>query len=99
MTRITSVMKRELLALFVQPLATIALSIFVLTVAVFCLWMGKLLDGGVASMNQPFFWIATCLTLFIPALTMRLVAEERRQGTLEVLCTLPLTSTQIILGK
>jgi len=99
MTQITSVMKRELLSLFGQPLASVALSIFVMTLAVFSLWMGGLLEAGVASMNQPFFWIATCLSLFIPALTMRLVAEERRQGTLEVLCTLPLSSTQIVLGK
>ena len=48
--------------------------------------------------GSPAFWIAV-LVLAIPALTMRLLAEERRSGTIETLLTLPVTETQVVLAK
>jgi ABC-2 type transport system permease protein len=47
--------------------------------------------------NSPFFWIATLV--FVPMLTMRLLAEERRSGTIETLLTLPVTETEVVVAK
>jgi ABC-2 type transport system permease protein len=50
-------------------------------------------------MRTPFFWIAAAFVAFVPAITMRLIAEERRTGSIEILSTLPISPHQIVLGK
>ncbi|MBA2320367.1 MAG: hypothetical protein H0V89_04355 [Deltaproteobacteria bacterium] len=68
-------------------------------VGLLSLWLDDVLLGGVASMRGPFHWIAACLLLLAPAVTMRAVAEERRTGSLHLLSTLPLTPSAIVVGK
>jgi ABC-2 type transport system permease protein len=61
--------------------------------------LGNFFDRGQADL-QPFFsFVPWVFLLLIPAITMRLWAEERRQGTIELLLTLPITQTQAVLGK
>jgi len=50
-------------------------------------------------MRRPFFWIAACFVFLIPALTMRLISDERRTGSLQILGTLPITHAEIVVGK
>lgn len=76
-----------------------ALSAFAAVLAVLALWFDDVLAGRVASMRRPFFWISTAFLFFVPAITMRLLAEERRSGTLHLLSTLPLRPAEIVVGK
>ena len=93
------IFKRELGSYFEQPLAYFALTMFLGMVAIFSLWFHDLLLSGVASMRVPFFWMATMLLLLAPAITMRSIAEERRTGSIEMLLTLPVSPTEVVVGK
>jgi len=94
---------REVESLFFSPLAYIVLTVFlVLSGFSFVIALGA--AGGIVSDtlalflgDGPFFWI--CLVAVPPLVTMRLVAEERRSGTLEVLLTAPVRDRDVILAK
>ncbi len=99
MPPVATVARRELLILFGQPVAWLALAGFVSLIGLLTLWKDDVLAGGVASMRGPFWWIASCLLLLAPAIAMRSIAEERRSGSLHLLATLPLTAVEIVVGK
>jgi ABC-2 type transport system permease protein len=99
LTNVWSVFRRELAAYFGHPLAYVALFVYLGLLAAFTLWFDDVLALGVADMRRVFTWMAAGFVFLVPAVTMRLVAEERRSGSLELLATLPLTSTEIIVGK
>ena len=61
--------------------------------------LGGFFDRGQADLNPFFTFIPWVFLLLVPAITMRLWAEERRLGTIELLLTLPITQTQAVLGK
>ena len=61
--------------------------------------LGSFFDRGQADLNPFFTFIPWVFLLLVPAITMRLWAEERRLGTIELLLTLPITQTQAVLGK
>lgn len=96
---VAAIFRRELEGYFNSPLAYIVLPVFLLLVGIFSLYFSDVLAGGVASMRLIFFWMAVLLALLVPAVTMRLFAEERRTGSLELLLTLPVTEGQAVLGK
>jgi ABC-2 type transport system permease protein len=99
MSNVISIFKREFLGYFATPIAYVFLAIFVFLSGIFTFYMGSFFDRGQADL-QPFFQFHPWLYLFlIPALAMRLWAEERRGGTIELLLTLPVTITQTVLGK
>src|SRR5690606_16445329 len=84
---------------FATPLAFVFIVIFLLLAGVFAFWFGGFYERGHADL-QPFFTYHPWLYLFlIPALSMRLWAEERKAGTIELLMTLPVTVWQAVLGK
>ena len=94
-----SIFKREFLGYFATPIAYVFLAIFVFLSGIFTFYLGSFFERGQADL-QPFFQFHPWLYLFlIPALAMRLWAEERRGGTIELLLTLPVTITQAVLGK
>ncbi len=99
MRNVRAILRRELIGSFGQPIALVALAVFLGAVALFTLWFDDVFVGGVASMRRPFAWMSVCLAVFAPAVTMRAVADERRTGTLHVLATMPVTSFQIIVAK
>lgn len=91
--------RREFLAYFATPLAWIFIVIFVILSGVFTFYMGSFYDRGQADLD-PFFQYVPWLYLFlIPAIAMRVWAEERKTGTLELLLTLPVTLWQVSLAK
>ena len=99
MNPVVSIFKREFMGYFATPIAYVFLAIFVFLSGIFTFYMGSFFDRGQADL-QPFFQFHPWLYLFlIPALAMRLWAEERRGGTIELLLTLPVTITQAVLGK
>lgn len=99
MNAVFAVMRRELRSYFVTPLAYVFIVIFLLLAAALTFYVGDFYERGLADL-RPFFRFHPWLYLFlVPALSMRLWAEERKSGTLELLLTLPLTLTQAMLGK
>jgi len=99
MNHIVTIFKREFVSYFATPIAYVFLAIFVFLGGIFTFYMGNFFDRGQADL-QPFFQYHPWLYLFlIPALAMRLWAEERRGGTIELLLTLPVTISQTVLGK
>jgi len=94
-----TVAKREFAGYFATPVAAIFLVIFLALVAAFTFFVGYFLDRGNADL-QPFFNFHPWLYLFFaPALSMRLWAEERRQGTVELFLTLPIPIWAAVIGK
>lgn len=99
LARTWPVMKRELGGYFVTPVAYVFIVIFLLVAGVFTFELGLFFQRGQADL-QPFFTFHPWLYLFLlPAISMRLWAEERKQGTIELLQTLPIPLSSAVLGK
>jgi ABC-2 type transport system permease protein len=97
---IKTIAKRELAAYFTSPLAYVFIVIFLLLCGTFTFFFGFFYERGVAELGQSFFmWHPWFYLFLVPAVGMRLWAEERRVGTLELLMTMPITPWQAILGK
>ncbi len=94
-----AILKRELGNYFSTPVAYVFIVIFLVLAGVFTFYLGGLYERGQADL-QPFFTFHPWLYLFlIPALSMRLWAEERKTGTIELLMTLPVSIGEAVLGK
>jgi len=96
---VANVMRRELAGYFATPVAWVFIVIFLVMAGAFTFYIGAFYERGIADLD-PFFTFHPWLYLFlVPAIAMRLWAEERRSGTIELLLTLPLTLWQAVLGK
>jgi ABC-2 type transport system permease protein len=93
------VAERELRAYFATPIAAVFIVIFLVLQGALTFNLGQFFDRGLADLNPFFSFIPWVFLLLIPAITMRLWAEERRLGTIELLLTLPLTQAQAVIGK
>ena len=92
-------LKRELRGYFATPVAFVFIVIFLFLSGVFTFYLGGFFERDQADL-QPFFAFHPWLYLFlIPAISMRLWAEERKTGTVELLFTLPVSMAQTVLGK
>jgi ABC-2 type transport system permease protein len=99
MRNVWIICKRELASYFATPIAYVFIVIFLMLSGAFTFYLGNFFPRGQADLVT-FFGFHPWLYLFlIPALTMRLWAEERRGGTIELLFTLPVTMLQAVLGK
>jgi ABC-2 type transport system permease protein len=99
MSNVNAVMRRELASYFLTPVAYVFVVIFLTLSSAFAFQFGQLYERGQADLT-PFFFFHPWLYLFlIPALTMRLWAEERKSGSIELLMTLPLELWQAVVGK
>lgn len=97
---IKTIAKRELAAYFTSPLAYVFIVIFLLLCGFFTFMIGGFFERGEASLARSFFeWHPWFYLFLVPAVGMRLWAEERRVGTLELLLTMPVTAWQAIVGK
>ena len=93
------IIKRELAAYFATPLAYVFIVIFLAMSGALTFFMGAFFERGQADMSS-FFNFHPWLYLFlIPAVSMRLWAEERKTGTVELLLTLPAPTWSIVVGK
>jgi ABC-2 type transport system permease protein len=91
--------RRELGGYFATPVATVFIVIFLVLQGALTFNLGEFFDRGQADLNPFFTFIPWVFLLLVPAITMRLWAEERRLGTIEFLLTLPITQTEAVLGK
>lgn len=97
MKNIITIARKEFRTYFESPIAYIFITAFLLLVNFLYLWTFFL--AGQADM-RPFFGFMPFVFLFlVPSITMRLWAEERKMGTLEVLLTLPVQEKEVVLGK
>lgn len=99
MRNVGTILRRELASYFATPLAYVFILIFLVLAAAFTFYLGGFFERGQADL-LPFFNFHPWLYLFlIPAISMRLWAEERKTGSLELLLTQPITLVQAVLGK
>ena len=99
MERIRVIFQRELAGYFSTPIAAVFIVIFLMLSGAFTFYLGNFFVRGQADL-APFFDFHPWLYLvLIPALAMRLWAEERRSGTIELLLTLPVTMWEAVAGK
>jgi ABC-2 type transport system permease protein len=91
--------KRELASYFTSPVAYVFLVIFLLLTGFFTFTAGNFFERGEASLAAFFGWHPWLYLVLVPAVGMRLWAEERRAGTLELLFTMPITPWQAIVAK
>jgi ABC-2 type transport system permease protein len=96
---IWSVAKRELAGTVTSPVAYVFVVIFLLLTAFFTFMIGGFFERGQASLLSFFGWHPWLYLFLVPAVGMRMWAEERRAGTIELLLTLPITTGQAIAGK
>ncbi len=99
MRNVLAIARRELGAYFDSALAYVIVPIYVVLVGGFALWFDDVFASGVVSLRSVFFWSALFLVLLVPAITMRLFAEEYRTGSIELLSTFPITEGELVLGK
>lgn len=99
MAAVSTVLKRELAGYFATPVAYVFIIIFLVMSGVFTFYLGGFFERGIADLD-PFFRFHPWLYLFlVPAISMRLWAEERKSGTIELLLTLPISTFQAVMGK
>jgi ABC-2 type transport system permease protein len=100
LSNIKTVAKRELRGYFSSPVAYVFLVIFLLLTGFFTFTMeGNFFQLGQASLDSFFKWHPWLYLFLVPCVGMRLWAEERRVGTIELLLTKPITAWQAIVGK
>jgi ABC-2 type transport system permease protein len=96
---IKTIAKRELAAYFDAPIAYVFIVIFLLLAGFFTFTFGAFFERGEASLVSFFSWHPWLYLFLVPAVGMRLWAEERRLGTMELLMTMPIAPWQAIVGK
>ncbi|MBM4396091.1 MAG: ABC transporter permease subunit [Deltaproteobacteria bacterium] len=106
MRNVAAIARREIGAYFGSPVAYIAIAMFLVLLGVtfffkvpFLLPKEDFFEAREATLRPLFEWMVFLFTIILPAISMRLLAEERKLGTLELLLTMPVTETEVVLGK
>lgn len=96
-TRISGIMKKEFLQYFVSPMAWIVIAAFLITSGYF--FSASLAVSKTASLKSLFEAISLLLLLVAPVLTMRVLSEERKAGTMDLMLSYPITEFELVFGK
>ena len=99
MKSIWHITKKEFVSYFTSPIAYVAIAVFLVVVGLKFFVVDEFFDEGRASVRSLFTLLPIFFMFYLPAITMKLITEEKTSGTFELLMTLPLTDAQIILGK
>ncbi|HWM67383.1 MAG TPA: ABC transporter permease subunit [Steroidobacteraceae bacterium] len=99
MRNVGIIMRRELASYFATPLAYVFILIFLLLANAFTFYLGGFFERGQADLQWFFYWHPWLYLFLIPAVSMRLWAEERKSGSIELLMTQPVTLWEAVLGK
>ena len=98
-TNTMSLVRKELKSFFNSPIAYVAVTAFLVFTSIWLFYLQHFFANNVASMRSYFAIVPTVFIILIPALTMRIWAEEKKLGTMEVLMTLPYSEAQLVIGK
>ncbi|HKR36340.1 MAG TPA: ABC transporter permease [Steroidobacteraceae bacterium] len=93
------IFRREFASYFATPLALVFIVIFLLVAGTLTFGFGQFYESGQADLGSFFYFHPWLYLILMPALSMRLWAEERKSGTIELLLTLPISSWQAVIGK
>lgn len=97
-----AILKKEINTFFASPIGYLVIGMFLVLNGLF-LWVFKsefnIFDNGIASLSAFFLLAPWILVFLVPAVTMRSFSDEKKQGTLELLVTKPVSHFQIVLGK
>jgi ABC-2 type transport system permease protein len=96
---VSAIASRELAFFFNSPIAYIAITVFLAVSGVYLFVLYDFFEGNQATIRPLLEQIPLFFILYVPAITMRLVSEEKRAGTIELLSTWPVTDAEIVLGK
>jgi ABC-2 type transport system permease protein len=99
MRNVGIIMRRELASYFATPLAYVFILIFLMLSSAFTFYLGSFFERGQADLQAFFYWHPWLYLFLIPAVSMRLWAEERKSGSIELLMTQPVTLWEAVLGK
>jgi ABC-2 type transport system permease protein len=99
MRNVGIVLRRELASYFATPVAYVFIVIFLVLAGYFTFYMGAFYERGQADLLSFFNFHPWLYLVLVPAIAMRLWAEERKSGSIELLMTLPITRWQAVLGK
>jgi len=94
-----TIFRRELASYFATPLAYVFIVIFLVLAGVLTFFVGDFFERGQADLQSFFTFHPWLYLVLIPALSMRLWAEERKSGTIELFLTLPVRLIEAVLGK
>ncbi|MEI6985174.1 MAG: ABC transporter permease subunit [Rhodospirillaceae bacterium] len=95
----SAILRRELAAYFATPVAIVFIVIFLLLNGIFTFYVGGFFERGQADLRPFFMFHPWLYLLLMPAIAMRLWAEERKTGSIELLLTLPVHLSEVVLGK
>lgn len=96
---IWAIAKREFGSYFNSPIAYLAITVFLIMVGSLFFWREDFIDTGQTTLRPFFEWASLLFIFLLPAISMRLVAEEKRIGSLELLITMPVRDIDVMLGK
>jgi ABC-2 type transport system permease protein len=99
MSQVIPVFKREFFGYFRSPVAYVFLIGFLLISVGLAFFVGSFFKAGIASMESYFTFLPWIFVILVPAVGMRLWAEEKRTGTIELIFTLPVTTLEAVIGK
>jgi ABC-2 type transport system permease protein len=99
MNEMMAIFRREMIGYFATPLAYVFIVVFLFATGAFTFYIGNFYEAGRADLGAFFGFHPWLYLLFIPAIAMRLWAEEQKTGTIEVLMTLPIPVWALVLGK
>jgi ABC-2 type transport system permease protein len=99
MSIVAALFRRELRSYFATPVAYVFIVIFLILMGTFTFYLGGFYERGQADLSAFFNYHPWLYLFLVPAIAMRLWAEERKTGSVELLMTLPVTPWQAVLGK
>ena len=97
MKKVIPIFRREIFAYFFSPMAYIVIAVFLLITG--WIFSSEMFLANDSSLRSVFSFIPFIFLFFVPAVTMRLLSEERKSGTIELLFTMPISDIEIVLGK